>query len=251
MSLGHGASIVRDGLVLHLDAANPKSYSGSGTTWSDLTPNNEDATLVNTPTLLNENQGVMSFDRTTFERATSFSADTYFLSENQSWTVSTFVNVLSNTHAGNGNSGIFCNQKYFTETTAPGPGGFGLAISQLDNYCGMLTHDDGAGTTNSYQTLSTMSIDYGNWENITYVYDSTDTTKYMYAYRNGVLENTASSTSYKWSTTNRTSLICGNTQGGWGDYYDIKMGNLFVYNRALSASEVLRIYESSRGRYGI
>jgi hypothetical protein len=27
MSLGHGASIVRDGLVLHLDAANPKSYN--------------------------------------------------------------------------------------------------------------------------------------------------------------------------------------------------------------------------------
>ena len=31
--------IVTDGLVLHLDAANPKSYIGSGTTWNDISGN--------------------------------------------------------------------------------------------------------------------------------------------------------------------------------------------------------------------
>ena len=40
MSLGHGSSIVRDGLVLHLDAANKKSYPGTGTTISNLQPEN-------------------------------------------------------------------------------------------------------------------------------------------------------------------------------------------------------------------
>ena len=47
MSLGHGASIVRDGLVLHLDAANTKSYPGSGTTWKDLSGNGNHGTLIN------------------------------------------------------------------------------------------------------------------------------------------------------------------------------------------------------------
>jgi hypothetical protein len=47
MSLGHGASVVRDGLVLHLDAANIKSYPGTGTTWYDLSGNGNNAALLN------------------------------------------------------------------------------------------------------------------------------------------------------------------------------------------------------------
>lgn len=47
MSLGHGASIVRDGLVLNLDAINPKSYPSAGTSWNDLSGNSNTGTLVN------------------------------------------------------------------------------------------------------------------------------------------------------------------------------------------------------------
>lgn len=39
MALAHSPSIVRSGLVLHLDAANVKSYPGSGTVWTDLSGN--------------------------------------------------------------------------------------------------------------------------------------------------------------------------------------------------------------------
>jgi len=44
MGIFRGPNIVRDGLVLQLDAANTKSYS-SGTTWSDLSGNGYDFTL--------------------------------------------------------------------------------------------------------------------------------------------------------------------------------------------------------------
>lgn len=47
MSLNHGTSIVRNGLVLHLDAANKKSYAGSGTTWVDLSSSKLDSSLIN------------------------------------------------------------------------------------------------------------------------------------------------------------------------------------------------------------
>ena len=36
MSYSYGKSIVTDGLVFYVDAANSKSYSGTGTTWTDL-----------------------------------------------------------------------------------------------------------------------------------------------------------------------------------------------------------------------
>ena len=50
MALIHNSNIVRNGLVLHLDAANRKSYSGSGTTWFDLSGRNNTCTLFNSPT---------------------------------------------------------------------------------------------------------------------------------------------------------------------------------------------------------
>ena len=45
MGLFHSPKIVTDGLVLALDAANPKSYPGSGTTWIDMSGNGHNATL--------------------------------------------------------------------------------------------------------------------------------------------------------------------------------------------------------------
>jgi hypothetical protein len=47
MSLAHSPRIVTDGLVLCLDAANSKSYPGSGTTWTDLSGNGNNGTLRN------------------------------------------------------------------------------------------------------------------------------------------------------------------------------------------------------------
>lgn len=49
--------------VVHLDAGNSSSYSGSGTTWSDLTDNNNDFTL-NSCSFDNGNGGSIDFDGT-------------------------------------------------------------------------------------------------------------------------------------------------------------------------------------------
>ena len=61
MSLSHSPKIVTDGLVLCLDAANPRSYPKSGTTWSDLTSTNT-VTLVNDPNFDSNNRGSIVFD---------------------------------------------------------------------------------------------------------------------------------------------------------------------------------------------
>jgi hypothetical protein len=62
MSLGHGASIVRSGLVLHLDAANRKSYSGAGTSWNDISGGQYNSILNNTPIYSSANAGIIRFD---------------------------------------------------------------------------------------------------------------------------------------------------------------------------------------------
>ena len=62
MGFYRGPNIVKDGLVLHLDAANYKSYPGSGTTWSDLSGNGNNGTLTNGPTFDSGNRGSIVFD---------------------------------------------------------------------------------------------------------------------------------------------------------------------------------------------
>jgi len=47
MGVFAGPNVVEDGLMLYLDAADPKSYPGSGTTWFDLSGNGRHATLRN------------------------------------------------------------------------------------------------------------------------------------------------------------------------------------------------------------
>ena len=62
MSTRYNPSIVRDNIVQYLDAANTKSYPGSGTTWTDMGSTGIDGTLTNGPTFDSGNIGTISFD---------------------------------------------------------------------------------------------------------------------------------------------------------------------------------------------
>lgn len=53
MAVYSGPEIVNDGLILHLDAANARSYPGSGTIWNDLSGFNSICTLANGATISN------------------------------------------------------------------------------------------------------------------------------------------------------------------------------------------------------
>ena len=60
--MNYGPKIVRSGLVLTLDAADRKSYAGSGTAWNDLSGNSINGTLTNGPTFSSVNGGSIVFD---------------------------------------------------------------------------------------------------------------------------------------------------------------------------------------------
>jgi hypothetical protein len=53
MSYQNGPRIVTDSLILCLDAASSKSYSGSGANWNDISGSGYNATLYNSPTFTN------------------------------------------------------------------------------------------------------------------------------------------------------------------------------------------------------
>ena len=55
-------ALVTAGLVLNLDAGNLSSYSGTGTTWTDLSGRGNHGTLVNSVTFSSSNQGYFVFN---------------------------------------------------------------------------------------------------------------------------------------------------------------------------------------------
>lgn len=116
MALHHSPRIVTNGLVLCLDAANTKSYPGSGITWSDLSGNNVNGTIVGSPTFFNNYFDItgdttyISIPNATLNPRTSDftysiwvnfdsidSADTIF--ENGSWTDTLLFRFQTNTFA--------------------------------------------------------------------------------------------------------------------------------------------------------
>lgn len=62
MATSYSPSVAVNGLALYLDAANPKSYPGSGTTWYDLSGNGNNATLINGPTFNTSKGGYIQMD---------------------------------------------------------------------------------------------------------------------------------------------------------------------------------------------
>jgi hypothetical protein len=62
MAFNYSPKIITDGLVLYLDAANPKSYVSGSTTWGDLSRGGNNGTLVNGPTFSSANGGSIVFD---------------------------------------------------------------------------------------------------------------------------------------------------------------------------------------------
>jgi hypothetical protein len=87
--LAHGPSIITQGLVLALDAADRNSYPGSGTTWTDLSGGGNNGTLVNGVGYNSANGGSLVFDG-----VNDYVTITTLPSLSQ-FTVSLWVNVIS------------------------------------------------------------------------------------------------------------------------------------------------------------
>ena len=62
MGIAYNTSMVRDGLVGHYDAANVKSYPGTGTVWSDISGHSNTVNLINGVGYSDSNRGVLTFD---------------------------------------------------------------------------------------------------------------------------------------------------------------------------------------------
>ena len=227
MGVYAGPDIVESGLVLALDAANRKSYPGSGTTWTDLSGNGNTGTLSATSIGYDSaNGGSLVFDGT----------DDYV---NLS-----FVNPFAET--------VIVWAK--SATTNWNTYGW-LSVSRSQN--GHIIHPDSAGRTVDFYMGNSTGVEFSGYlgsvtpDNITiphmYAY-TTNGSNLHKGYLDGVEVVISSS-----SITRTTSPTAQNYYIG-SDFTLNRFGNGNIYsclryNRALSATEIAQNYLATRSRY--
>jgi hypothetical protein len=223
MSVAGGPDLIQDGLVLCLDAANTKSYPGSGTSWVDLSGNGNNGTLTNGPTFSSANGGSIVFDGTndyvncgnplTF--TDSFSV-LFFLKT----TISNSTRVAFGMYSGAG-------ADWWIGTT-----GNTLQFSY--------------GSPSKRDITSTSIINDNRWNMASCIYNKNINSTFIYI--NTTME--ASSNLIPSSVTAAGGQLSIGRFGSYNDFYFPATFGLFqVYNRALSASEILQNYNATKGRF--
>jgi hypothetical protein len=233
MSTKYSPQIVTSGLVLALDAANKVSYPGTGTTWYDLSGNGNTGTITNSPTF---SGGSIVFSNVANQSVTI--SDTVIL-QPTSVTLSTWVYVTQYNPL-NDFDGQFptilwkCN-----DGNSGGAASYGLSLSagQFPRF-----------TVTPTQLISTTIFPIATWVYLVGVYTVGGS---QILYRNGVVDNITTGPATIPYTSQPVSIGTRVFSGTYQYPWNGNISNTLIYNRALSATEILQNYNVQKTRFGL
>ena len=228
MGTSYNPKIVTNGLVLNLDAANKKSYPGAGTTWTDLTKNKSNGTTVNSPVFSSNNNGYFTFDG-----------------------VSTYVNMPTSSFP-TGNQITIGIWNYGITAVAASAIWLGdvsnnrtinIHLPWSDN----TVYFDCGNSGGTYDRINTAALSASQWQNSWHywVFTKNVTTGTMQIFLDGVLNT--SGTGKTLPILIPTTAYIGRFTG---TYHNGRISKVDVYNRVLTASEILQNYNATKGRFG-
>ena len=233
-----GPDISESGLVLALDAANTKSYPGSGTTWTDLSGNGNNGTLVNGVGYNSGNFGSLVFDGVndyvgcgsgidstiSFGQGKSFTLEVFFETNNYT-TSQSIISRANSPSSGNTDYIIFYSgSNLFFGTGSSSNGGAWRNLGTAFSYNNQIMHF--CGVVNSTGALTGTKI----------------------TYKDGVQIDSVSYATKALPTANQTFIgkAYGNTL-----YFNGKIYSTKIYNRALTAAEIQQNYNALKSRFGL
>ena len=245
MSNRYGPRIVTDGLVLCLDAADNNSYPGSGTTWTDLSGNGNNGTLTNGPTFNSANRGGIVFDGTNdyIYRSASINLGVYFTI--QSW-------VKINRYGGGpgwnrapivSNSYPYSTNQGFLIIASSQNASAGQAATVGYEHFFISIGNDQYYATSTFGSLSNY---VSKWVNLTV---SVNSTSLIRLYINGIETTYAGQTNGPASLNYTTNTFFLGARDLTSEFLDGSIANSILYNRTLSASEILQNYNATKGRF--
>ena len=217
MGLSHSPRIVTDGLVFCVDAANKRSYPGAGTAWTDLTANKNNGTLTNGPTFDTNNKGGIVLDGT----------NDFIACSNTSLSVQCplTIDVWAKYIGGLGIENLVALKS-------------GSKALQFGTRTSGVVWRYGAGINISYTTPTLGKITH---------WILTADGSNMNVYIDGLLDSSTTSAA---NQTGSNALLSIGTYGNSGS--EVFGGTVYcvkLYNKVLTANEVLQNHLATRGRY--
>ena len=225
MSVSGGPDIVENGLVLYLDAANRRSYAGSGTAWANIIDGANNGTLTNGPTFDGANNGSIVFDGVNdFVDFTDSG-----LLPTAGLTVSTWYKTsVADKWLVDKSAASFFNGYSITSTSA------GAVSFQVN-------------TPSAVTSAGFISANAGNWVNIIGTW-TPSTSLILYSQGTQLAINT---TSIPASINNPSANLRVAGRANNTDYWNGSVAQVSIYNRALSANEVLQNFNATRSRFNV
>jgi hypothetical protein len=236
MGVTYNPRIITDGLVLCLDAGNSKSYSGSGTTWFDLSGNGRNFTWVSTPSFTS---GAIPYFSTLGNRCTGPASNSFGIDNTSGYTIF-----------------LICEQNALVTTAAfkfyknnlSGASGRGI-FSHCTWSNDIVYFDQGAccGSDTRTQVVSGGSQTWNIWTFRRFTNSSTRTIS-----KNGTTLVTNTATAATIDLDGR-GVDLGSTDeyGGNSSTWNAKLGGFIVYNRGLTDDEISTTANALKSRYSI
>ncbi len=247
-------TIVQNGLVLNLDAGNPYSYAGSGTTWIDVSGAVNDFAAVGSPTY-SANEFILNGTTQYFSLLTAASGffinttNNFYADVGYAWTISAWfkfpvspTSVRDATIAGG-------NCSYCIFGNGGGIGGaetLALFVSGISGTsAGFHPYYCVAGLRGGKTQLSLSSVNTNTWNNVVITWDGTASRGYFNGVDRGALASAGAGMQINGYTI-------GSQGGGQSQhFFEGSISQTFVYSRAISAAEVLQNYNALKGRFGL
>jgi hypothetical protein len=233
MATAYSPKIVTDGLVLCLDAADRKSYPGTGTAWYDRSGNGHNATLNNGPTFNSANGGSIDFDG-----SNDYATITYVIIANPtSLTVGGWFN-------RNGDGAGYETALHHSTDNSIGNSSYWFGLqTDTNKIVGTIgARESGIGWAAG---LTDVVANVGVWHHVITTWDGTNVRTYV----DGVLKKTYALSSY---TNLTTPTRVGASADGSGYVMNASIANVFISkNKSFTAEEVLQNYNATKGRFEI
>lgn len=224
--LSSPSGIITDGLVLHLDAGNPESYPGTGTTWYDLSGNTRNASILGTLNYSTSNGGVFTLNGTN-----AYMSVPNFDISGSEISFGAWFRMPSLPAAER--AIIRKNERIQ----------LGCTNWSTGSWRNLIATSGTTGWSVSYDFTS--SISTNNWYYVMVVYSTGSRITYI----NGAPVNTTTGITGN-VLTNSNNLLIGRDEGS-NTYTAADVSAIEMYNRKLTATEVEQNYNALKGRYGL
>lgn len=250
----YGSNIVTSGLVLYLDAGNIVSYPQTGTAWYDISGNNQNFTLYNSPTFSNSNGGEILFSNSNDYARITNSTSIDLLASNG--TIEVWFRTISSTLGGT-------YARLISFSDASGTGSDSSSTQGLnrdyDNYLCLVKNNTaeslGLWYKNNPSAFGPATLVNTNTYFHSVISWSTNGSLMTFTfYLNGVSTNTSTVTQSAYSSNASTITIGQNCAGALTNPYEnssCAFSSLKLYNRALTAQEVSQNYNAQKSRFGL